>query len=173
MDYPCAMAQAGALKRARGRRPRAEIAISFRSRGVRVAPGRLRRLIQFVAAAQKRHLKAVDLTVVGQTRMRRLNRRYLGRDRATDVLCFDLSGPAGAGVEVQVVVCSDEARRQARLLGQSPADELMLYVVHGLLHAMGHDDRAPASARRMHAREASLLETFRAPAHARRAARRG
>lgn len=97
----------------------------------------------------------VSLTLVGDRRIRALNARYRGIRRRTDVLAFPLDGPAP--VLGEVVVSVETARRQARRLGHSLAQELDLLVVHGLLHLVGYDDRDPGEARLMHAREIEIL----------------
>ena len=60
----------------------------------------------------------------------------------------------------QIVVCADVAVRQGRLRRHSPARELMLYVVHGLLHLMGYDHATARAAACIHAREDELLTAF-------------
>jgi probable rRNA maturation factor len=57
----------------------------------------------------------------------------------------------------EVVLCVDEAARQAAEQGHTVAEELLLYAVHGLLHLCGYDDRTPADFAVMHAREDEIL----------------
>jgi probable rRNA maturation factor len=54
-------------------------------------------------------------------------------------------------------VCWPIAQRQARLRGVRPEVELLLYVVHGVLHLLGYDDLRKAAAMRMHAKEDEML----------------
>jgi probable rRNA maturation factor len=70
--------------------------------------------------------------------MRSLNRRYRGHDRATDVLAFTLEQPAGPAVG-DVYLCTSVAAREARARGLPLREELIRLVVHGTLHALGHD----------------------------------
>ena len=63
----------------------------------------------------------------------------------------------GEPVEGDVVVCVDEARRQAVNRGHEVRAEVLLYAVHGLLHLLGYDDHEPDSAAAMHDREDTLL----------------
>ena len=111
-----------------------------------------------VGGAGRRQPAYVELAVVGDAAMRSLNRRWLNRDRTSDVLSFDLSDDEQFCA--QIVVNVEQARRQARLRGRGYGAELMLYVVHGLLHLLGYDDADPDQARRMHAREDQLLRRF-------------
>jgi len=99
----------------------------------------------------------VDVTVVGDPAIRRLNARYLRRRTTTDVLAFDLEAPGPSRLMGEVIVCADTARRQARRVGVSVALELDLLVVHGLLHLAGWDDHEPREARLMHEREREIL----------------
>ena len=114
----------------------------------------------FVARAEEAWIAELDLAVVSGPQMASLNRRWLGRGGATDVISFDLSDDPAAGPGGQIIVCADVAVREARRRGVGPQRELMLYVVHGLLHLIGYDDASPRAAARMHAREEEILETF-------------
>ena len=99
--------------------------------------------------------REVSLALVGDRRIRALNARYRGVRARTDVLAFPLDGPAP--VLGEVVISVETARRQARRLGHSLAEELDLLLIHGLLHLVGYDDRDPGEARLMHARELEIL----------------
>ncbi len=109
-------------------------------------------------SAESSPLGEVDIAIVTSRRIAALNRRYLQHAGATDVLSFDLSIPGDA--VAQVIVCADVAVRQARSRCIGPQRELMLYIVHGLLHVMGYDDTTPQAAEKMYARQEELLETF-------------
>jgi len=52
-------------------------------------------------------------------------------------------------VHGDLVICLDEARRQAQVFGMTWQAEVVRYLVHGLLHLCGHDDREPDARRRM------------------------
>ena len=142
----------------KARRPR--IAISSSQHSLRVPRKQLAELIAFVAAQEGASLGEVDLAVVDSRRIAELNRHYLRHAGTTDVLSFDLSEASRPGLCVQLVVCGDEAVRQGRLRGLKPQRELMLYVVHGLLHLMGYEDRSIRGAAAMHAREDEILDAF-------------
>ncbi|HEY6003507.1 MAG TPA: rRNA maturation RNase YbeY [Anaeromyxobacter sp.] len=99
----------------------------------------------------------LSLLVVGDRRIRSLNRKWRGKDRATDVLSFPLSDPPGIGPVLGDVVMSVEtAARRARMDGRSISRELERYLAHGILHLLGYDHERPEDARRMAAKEAAL-----------------
>jgi probable rRNA maturation factor len=133
------------------------VSIQNLQRRVRVSAPRLRALARRTLAALGRADCDVDVSVVDDQRIRRLNARYLGQRRPTDVLAFDLDGPGPARRLGEVVISAEAASRQARRLGVPAALELDLLLVHGLLHLAGYDDHEPLEARLMHERERELL----------------
>jgi probable rRNA maturation factor len=86
---------------------------------------------------------------------RRLNRRFLGHDRPTDVIAFPLGEESN--LEGEIYVNLEKARRQARTYHVSSANETARLIIHGTLHLLGYDDRTRGKARRMKAREDFLV----------------
>ncbi len=105
------------------------------------------------------HKAQINLVVVGDDMMSELHEQYTGVAGTTDVLTFDLREESDDNlpIEADIIVCFDEARRQAMLRHVPVQLELLLYAVHGLLHLMGEDDHDEADYQRMHAREDELL----------------
>lgn len=106
----------------------------------------------------------INITIVDDEEMTRLHRLYRGEPGTTDVLTFDLSTPPNptgpdpaAHIETDLVMCLDEAARQAKRRGHDTRAEVLLYAVHGMLHLLGYDDHNPPDARAMHLREDELL----------------
>jgi rRNA maturation RNase YbeY len=107
----------------------------------------------------------LSLELVGDRRMRRLNREYRKKDRPTDVLAFPIREavmPRGVRPVTEmlgdVVISLPTALRQAREAGRSIDDELAVLLVHGVLHLCGYDhERNPREAARMSRRERALL----------------
>lgn len=84
---------------------------------------------------------AVHVLITGSRELRSLNRRFLGKDRPTDVLSFP-SQPSGRATRCaagEVAISAEVARRNARRLGHSVADEVKILVLHGILHLAGYD----------------------------------
>ena len=80
--------------------------------------------------------------------MSRLHRQFLGQKGPTDVLTFQHG---------EIFVSVEMAKRQARAFGNSLLRELQLYIVHGLLHLHGFDDRTQPGARRMKKAQEEIL----------------
>jgi probable rRNA maturation factor len=96
-------------------------------------------------------LSRLTVRLVVDAEMSRLHARHMNDPTTTDVLTFV------DGAEADVAVCVDEARRRSAEMGHDLRRELLLYALHGLLHAVGFDDRTPADFERMHAEEDRLL----------------
>jgi len=93
--------------------------------------------------------------MVSRARMAVMNWEFLRHQGATDVLAFDLAARAvfrvpGEPVVVgEVYVCPEVALAAAGKFANTPEAELLLYMVHGVLHLTGEDDHEPAGRRRM------------------------
>lgn len=127
-----------------------------------------RRLKQIVAGALRRErmpdTAGVSIVLVDDPTIRRLNRRFLRKNRATDVLAFPLDGtrsgdPVTAPSRMlgEVVISIDRARAQASRAGHPVRVEVALLAVHGILHLTGYDDRSAAQAAAMDRRQRQIL----------------
>ncbi len=96
------------------------------------------------------------ITFIGARRMRSLNKRFLRHDRMTDVLSFRYDGEPVVG---EILIAPRAARAYATRYDISYTEELSRYVVHGLLHWLGHEDRTAHQQRAMRAREDRLLKS--------------
>jgi len=84
--------------------------------------------------------------------MRVINKKYLGHDYVTDVLTFALDAHAA-----EIIICPQIAHVNARLYRSSTERELVLYVIHGILHLAGYDDHKPLDIIQMRHMEKELL----------------
>jgi probable rRNA maturation factor len=99
----------------------------------------------------------ISVAVVDDATIHQLNRRHLGHDWPTDVITFPLSEPGDEVLVGEIVVSAEMAGSTAREAGVSAQDELALYLVHGLLHLCGYDDKNPGESAGMRRREAEML----------------
>lgn len=127
--------------------------------GVRELPASRARLRRWVAAAIDADA-TITLRFVDEREARLLNVRYRHRDYATNVLTFSYPGDHGR-VSADVVICVPVVLREARAQRKAPAAHLAHLVIHGVLHACGHDHEQPGQAARMEAAEVALLARFR------------
>jgi probable rRNA maturation factor len=138
------------------RAPAIDVELANRQTAHTFQPDRLIAAARTVLAGEGIRCGTLSLVVVDDKTMRRLNRRYLQHDYATDVLSFLLDSGPGR-VQGEVIVSADTAARQAPRYGWSAEDELLLYVIHGTLHVVGYDDTEPAAEQMMRDRERHYL----------------
>ena len=95
-------------------------------------------------------LREISVLIVSDRKIASLHRQFMNESGPTDVITFQHG---------EVFVGAESARRNARRFGNAFERELRLYVVHGLLHLHGFDDRNAASARRMQVVQRKILAT--------------
>ena len=124
----------------------------------------------------------ISLAIVGDGRMRKLNKMYRARNRVTDVLAFANKSvipylakafprlKKGEKIEFieppdnikrlgEVILCYPRAKKQARRLGHSLEKELTILLIHGILHLLGHEDeKGEKKAKEMKEMENKILE---------------
>ena len=82
-------------------------------------------------------------------RIRRLNKRYGKKNKSTDVLAFETG---------DIIISAETAARNSRGFGSTPADELKLYMIHGILHLSGYDDTTSPKRKAMRIMEERVLK---------------
>lgn len=110
----------------------------------------------WVAGSRRNPFTRISIRVVQDEEMSRLHAKYSNVSTTTDVLTF-VDGELESGIEVDLALCVDEAERRSAEFGHSVENELALYAVHGLLHAIGFNDQDEEDARQMHAEEDRIL----------------
>ena len=93
-------------------------------------------------------LSEIFILLISDRRMTLLHRQFLGQSGPTDVLSFQHG---------EIFISLETARHHARAFGNSLLRELKLYIVHGLLHLHGFDDRTPSEAHKMKAAQERIL----------------
>lgn len=155
---------------ASARAPTVSVGISNRQRTLEFDRAWLRRMVRTALGAAGIDRAEICVLVLDDAGIAELHERWLDIPGPTDVLTFDLAG-RGDGLHGDIAVSAETARRAARELGWAPRHELAYYVIHGLLHLAGCDDRDPASRRRMRAREREWMAAVGLPAPPRRRSR--
>ena len=149
------------------RAPAVGVEIADRQRLLRIDRAWLRRVVRSALQAAGIDRAQIGVLVLDDEAIAVLHERWLGIPGPTDVLTFDLAG-RGEGLRGDIAVSAETARRAARELGWAPRHELAYYVIHGVLHLAGCDDRDPASRRRMRATEREWMAAAGLPVPPRR-----
>ena len=102
---------------------------------------------------------AVDVLLADDKTLRRLNREFRGKDKATDVLSFPAAKEFAGEFAGDLAISLDTAARQAREHGHELRDEVRVLLLHGLLHLSGMDHETDRG--EMAAREAELRDRLR------------
>ena len=90
----------------------------------------------------------VSILIVSDRRMASLHHRFMNMPGSTDVITFQHG---------EIFISAEMAARNARRFATALIHELRLYIVHGLLHLGGFDDRTEAAARKMRAMQEKIL----------------
>jgi probable rRNA maturation factor len=126
-----------------------------------VGKARLKKAVRGVLESAGIRSAEISIAIVDDARMHALNRQYLAHDYPTDVLSFVLDRDEAAGtLDGEIITSADYAAREAARYGWTADDELLLYVIHGCLHLVGHDDQTPEGKAAMRAAEARVLAEF-------------
>jgi probable rRNA maturation factor len=141
--------------------PRCALTIVNRSgRRPRLRRDRLRAVVDAALAAAKRENCSITVLLVDTKASARLHETHFADPSATDVMTFpdgDLDPETGRRHLGDLAVCVNVARRAAAARRRAVGDELILYILHGLLHLLGHDDRKSRDRAKMWAMQRRLL----------------
>ena len=154
------------------------VEVTDRQKHVRIGKPWLERLVRRGLTCEGIEQAEIGILLVDDRRIARVHAEWLGEPGPTDVITFDLSephGPRSPGGSVlcgDIVVSAETAKRMSRELGWTSRQEVAYYVIHGLLHLTGYDDRAPGDRRAMRSRERAVMRAVGLPSPPRTRSRR-
>jgi probable rRNA maturation factor len=120
-----------------GRR-RSETLVIFQKRVADLSSLALERFVS--RARRATGLKGtVNVLITTSAETKSLNRRFRGKDKPTDVLSFPADPDARKQFAGEIAISAEIATKNARALGHSPAEEVKILVLHGVLHLRGYD----------------------------------
>ncbi len=141
------------------------IAILAEAPAYRIRPEKIRKFLGKILRLLEWEKADLSVLLTHDKAIRRINRRYLGHDRPTDVISFSqIEGPslkAAPGARPclgDIVLSLETAERQAAIYGNSPDYEIAFCLCHGILHLMGHRDDTPSRGKDMERRQIRLLK---------------
>ncbi len=141
-----------------------KIAIHSPQEAVPIDRGRMRDISRAVFEGEGVRDYEISLAFVDNPTIHRLNKQYLDHDEPTDVLSFPYSGENAKKLEGELIVGVEVAAEQSAERGHDVQAELALYVIHGLLHLCGYDDKSPKAKKEMRERERHYLAHLGLPA---------
>lgn len=159
---------------------RYEVEVDDSQKSLILDHSRLCDVVRSVLADERCAFAVISLAIVDNETIHDLNVRYLQHDYPTDVLSFLLDSeldqaslpipkgaPRGCGkrLEGEIIVSAEMAKELASKYRWQALDELTLYVVHGLLHLCGYDDRSTKELALMRQRESEVLAEWNLTPH--------
>jgi probable rRNA maturation factor len=101
-------------------------------------------------------LQSVDVIIVSDKVIADIHRRFMNVEGPTDVITFDHG---------EIIISAQMARNHAKQFGKVLNHEIGLYIIHGLLHLSGYDDRSPRDAGIMHKLQNRIIDACLATSH--------
>ena len=112
----------------------------------------LKRISSKVLEKENRKKADLSIALVGQGRIRALNKKYRGKNRVTDVLAFPGNGLG------EIVICLREVKKNAKRFNLVFEKELARVLIHGILHLLGYDhEKSEIEAKKMKEKEEYYL----------------
>ena len=117
------------------------------------------RTIRNVLRREKRNVEWISVVYTSSERIHRINKKHLNHDFVTDVITFEMEhAPI---IETEIYINLDRARTQAAQYCTTYSDETRRLIVHGLLHALGYDDKSKSEKALMRRHEDAVLKDLR------------
>lgn len=118
---------------------------------------------------KKRVNYGVSISLVGESRMRSLNKTYRSKDSSADVLSFPMAKGRSAGYSGEygiidvgdIFICLQSAKKKAESQNIPLKEHLAFLTVHGFLHLLGFDHKNPAETKKMFAVQSKILNKFK------------
>lgn len=106
----------------------------------------LKKIAQDILKNEKREKFSLSVALIGPSEIKKLNKRYLKKDKPTDVLAFPQgpdsqrkSLPKELQVLGEVLICPEEVKTNSLELNRSFEQELSRTLIHGILHLLGYN----------------------------------
>jgi probable rRNA maturation factor len=151
------------MQKAADKEKRPRISIASPQEAVPIDRRRIREIAWAVLAGEGVADAEISIAFVDNPTIHQLNNRYLQHDEPTDVLSFPLSEPNNRKLAGELVIGAEVAQAEAAERGHDVQAELALYVIHGLLHLCGEDDKSPIAAAAMRTKEQRYLQHLGLP----------
>lgn len=143
------------------------IQIENRQKKQKISIRQLRKVARKILSVSGCPDAELSILIVGDRRIRQINRDYLQRDKATNVISFAQQEGEEIGSSTlllgDVVISAETAARDAAEAGLPLASELYFLLLHGILHLLGYDHErsGAAEAARMEGREEEIFALLR------------
>ena len=125
---------------------------------IAVRPRKIKDLIRRVLRGERAKESGwINICFVNNPLIKKFNAKFLKTNSATDVLAFNLGGGKKI-ILADIMISTDTAIKQATVFKTTPDYELSLYIVHGILHILGYNDRTKTQTRLMRKKESKYVD---------------
>lgn len=104
-------------------------------------------------SGKKRGGLSLGISFFNDSRIKKLNQKYLKTNTPTDVIAFSYSKD-----NADIAISLDTAKRNAVIYNSPLKKEILLYIIHGILHLSGYDDTTPLKKKRMFKKQDEILK---------------
>ena len=138
------------------------IYIRNKQKKLKINTSKVRRTVNKILALLDLVGKEVSVLLVDNESIREINKKYLGRDTATNVISFamaeGLHGSVNPALIGDIVISVEKALTDSRRSGMPMEDEIDFLLLHGILHLIGYEHEIDETgAQRMKAKERELF----------------
>ncbi|MCM8781805.1 MAG: rRNA maturation RNase YbeY, partial [Candidatus Omnitrophica bacterium] len=108
----------------------------------------------------------LNILLTDNKKIQKLNKRFLNRDEPTDVISFGTKRAFPAfrnlkGFLGDIVISAQMAKYNSKLFKTTFENEIFLYVIHGILHLLGYEDKPTRKKRFLQKRQNEILKAVR------------
>jgi probable rRNA maturation factor len=137
------------------------VVIINRQRTKKINTRLLKQIVNELLAELKIESAELGINLVGAHEMALVNKTFLQHKGSTDVITFDYADKATETIFAgELFICVDDAISQAKQFKTNWQSEIVRYVIHGVLHLLGHDDHRVAPRKKMKREENRLLRNL-------------
>jgi len=123
-----------------------------------IKSSKIKRAVKEVLSKEGKDAR-LSIALVDNSKIKELNKQYFSSDEVTDVISFPLGNNKNL-ISGEIVVSVETAVDIAGKRNISIEGEVVLYIIHGILHLLGYDDDNEGNARIMHEKESKMLKTM-------------
>lgn len=120
----------------------------------------IEKVVNLTAKKEKKIKGEVEIIVVGDSEIKRLNHEYRGIDKVTDVLSFawQEDGMISSDVLGQIYISYPQIKRQAKIWQVTAKEEFSRMLIHGLLHLIGYDHDNEKDSKKMFSLQEKIVK---------------
>ena len=111
---------------------------------IRIDNSFLKKVAREILRKEKKEKLELSIALVNQRKIRELNKKYLGKNRPTDILTFSEIEFPKSNQKIknslgEITICPQEVKKNSKIFKTTFKKETINCLIHGILHLLGHD----------------------------------